>query len=173
MTSVPWGRNDSLFRKEAEEGHKWARLVAERLSALSVPSTTSPLEFAVDEADRERFVNEQDVLLTNASGFIEVKSRRLAFTEEPSSYPFGTAFVDTATGWDKKHPKPLAVVLVSQFTSAMLVVPVSTQSTWAITRSYDRVRQISERWYTVDSDLLRPFAELVEWLKSRPQTKKE
>ena len=163
----PWGENDALFRSEATEGHKWATFVADQLSTSGVPSTATPLEFAADVADRDRFVNEQDVTFVHQSGFIEVKSRRLTFSGDPKSYPYRTAFVDTVTGWDKKQPKPLAVVLVSQVTSALLVIPVSTSPKWKAVSSFDRVRQINERWYTVESSLLRPFSSFVEWMDRR------
>jgi len=163
----PWGKNDALFRSEAREGHKWASFVADRLAEQNVSCRATELEFAADEADRERFINEQDIVLLAQPGVIEVKSRRLKFSAAPKSYPYATAFVDTVTGWEKKSPKPLAVVLVSQQTSDMLVVPVSTHGSWSVTTSFDRVRKINERWYTVPSSLLRPFSELTDWLTAR------
>jgi hypothetical protein len=83
------------------------------------------------------------------------------------SYPYDSAFVDTLDGWNKKKEKPLAVVLVSQKTSSMLVVPVSTSANWGSESKYDRVRGIFETWLTVGREYLKPMEELVSWLKTR------
>lgn len=160
----------ALFRSEAKIGQRWAEQVANSLNSSGVDCYATPLEFAQSIEDRVRFENEQDVVFTSQAGCIEVKSRRLRFTDDPSTYPYATAFVDTVSGWNKKQPKPLAVVLVSQLTTAKLVVPVSTQSQWGRVNAYDRVRQFQENWYTVNKQLLVPFPQLVKWLYDRQVT---
>jgi hypothetical protein len=157
----------TVFRSEATIGQQWSQKVANELNNCGVDCYATPLEFATSIEDRARFENEQDVIFTSQTGCIEVKSRRLKFTNDPTSYPYLTAFVDTVQGWDKKSPKPLAVVLVSQITSAKLVIPVSTQSQWGRVNAYDRVRHFRENWYTVNKTALTPFPQLVEWLLDR------
>lgn len=83
-------------------------------------------------------------MLQNMPGNIEVKSRRLNFNEQPNSYPKSTAFVDTEFGWKLKDPLPLAVVLVSQETGSLLVIPISSMPTWTTTRRFDNVRKIED-----------------------------
>jgi len=161
------GYSNELFQREATIGQTYAEKVATELQKRKIPCYATELEFAKNEADRKRFENEQDVILTTQTGCIEVKSRRLAFRNDPTTYPYGTAFVDTVIGWDKKNPRPLAVVLVSQITDAMLVVPVSTQPKWTQHAAFDRVRQINENWYQVKRSDLKTFNELVFWLKDR------
>ena len=161
------GYSNELFHREASIGQTYAERVALELQKRQIPCYATELEFAKNEADRKRFENEQDVVLIDQPGCIEVKSRRLNFRNDPITYPYSTAFVDTVIGWDKKDPKPLAVVLISQNTNGMLVVPVSTQPNWTQNASFDRVRQINENWYQVSKKELRTFNELVFWLKDR------
>jgi hypothetical protein len=158
---------DELFRAEATEGHKWAEVVCERMRSHGVACHTQPLQFASSVEDRARFQNEQDISLDVIGGCIEVKSRRLNFTDDPASFPYSTAFVDTCYGWDLKQPKPRAVVIVSQHTGACLVVPTSTQAGWTRKQSFDRVRRISETWYCAERPSLRPFMELVGWVVAK------
>jgi hypothetical protein len=161
-----WGSNNELFRSEASKGQRFAEYVATLLQNCGFEASATPLEFAATIEDRERFINEQDIVFENRFGCIEVKSRNLTFSGKPSSYPFNTAFVDTKTGWDLKTPKPLAVVLVSQRNRNVLVVKPSTQSKWTVKQSFDRVREINESWYQVNKSLLVPFSDLCGWLRS-------
>lgn len=168
-----WQENDELFHTELKSGHSWAEQVAEALASNKVKCHVKPVEFRKNYKDRKRFENEQDIILDSMPGCIEVKSRRLSFGPEPSSYPFKTAFVDTQSGWNKKKPKPLAVVLVSRETRDMLVIPVSTSNQWGIQTSFDRVRSIEESWFTVDKRLLKTFGSLTDWLFDRQQRYKQ
>ena len=158
---------NDIFTREVIVGHKWSRYIASTLCNLGIPCTASPLEVELDMSKVHRFENEQDISLDKQPGHLEVKSRALVFNDDPKSFPYETAFVDTKIGWDKKNPRPLAVVLVSQKTSHKLVIPTSTQDKWGTKDAVDRVRNIHERWYTVDRSLLRPFSELVDWLTER------
>ena len=105
----------------------------------------------------------------NMSGNIEVKSRRLNFSEKPSSYPKSTAFVDTEFGWKLKDPLPLAVVLVSQETGSLLVIPISSMPTWTTTRRFDNVRKIEDTFLLVNKKHLKPWSEFVDWLNVRQE----
>jgi hypothetical protein len=160
-----WGDNDPLFRQEARKGQHFAEYVATLLQNCGFSAYATPLEFAATIKDRERFINEQDVVFEDRPGCIEVKSRDLTFSGKPASYPFDTAFVDTKTGWDLKSPKPLAVVLVSQRNNHVLVIKPSTQPSWTIKQSFDRVRKINESWYQVRKSHLVCFSNLCNWLR--------
>ena len=103
------------------------------------------------------------------SGYIEVKSRKLGFNSDPDSFPMPTAFVDTVSGWRKKEKLPLAIVLVSQMTGKILVVPVTTSSNWKTIKSFDRKRKIEDLWYTVSKDLLKEYKVFLDWLIKRQE----
>jgi hypothetical protein len=164
-----WGSNNELFRSEASKGQRFAEYVATLLQNCGFEASATPLEFAATIEDRERFINEQDVVFEDRPGCIEVKSRNLTFSSKSASYPFDTAFVDTKTGWDLKSPKPLAVFLISQRTGHVLVVKPSTQTLWTVKRAFDRVRKINENWYQVNKSDLVSFSDFCAWLRSGSQ----
>lgn len=166
MTS--WIQNDELFFKELATGNKWAQFVASHLNSVGVPCYTPEGKVRSHISEISSFSeNEKDIVFTDMSGHLEVKSRNLSFGDSVESYPYDSAFVDTLDGWNKKKEKPLAVVLVSQKTSSMLVVPVSSSGSWGSESKYDRVRGIFETWITVNREYLKPMSELVSWLKTR------
>ena len=164
-----WFANDELFRSELEAGHEWARLVAERLQAAGIAAALTPMAWRRDVDDRGRFNNERDVEVETGRGTlaIEVKSRRLAFTDEVASYPYDTALVDTVSGWEAKRQKPVAVVLVSRKAAGILVVSTRrTRDLWTVKHTHDRVRGIDDQWYQCPAALLLPFRVLSDWLAS-------
>lgn len=165
---MSWIQNDKLFFAELEKGNYWANYVANYLNSQEVECYTPESKVRGSISEIEEFsINEKDIMFTSASGHLEVKSRNLSFGAEVESYPYKTAFVDTLGGWNKKAEKPLAVILVSQRTKEMLVVPVSTEPYWGTESKYDTVRQIHETWITVDKSYLKPIGDLIEWLKRR------
>lgn len=156
---------DDVFRREAVIGHTWSQRVANALNLSGIKCHATPLEFAKDAQDRARFGNEQDVVLDLLPGCIEVKSRAdLYFTDDPKTYPYETAFVDTVHGWDKKDPRPHAVVLVSRPTGHFLVVGAGSQEHWTKEVRFDRQRKITDTFYMAHKQYLRPFDRLVEHL---------
>lgn len=166
-----WFDNDALFRRELEAGHRWASMVVTRLKEEGVPAELTPLQWREDIKDRHDFAAETDITVPTPSGVIQIesKSRNLRFTDEPSSYPYSTAFVDTVSGWNKKPEKPFAVVLTSQKTSQMLVIPSrqSPRDSWMVKDAYDRVRNIPDQWYEVPRNTLRTFQALVDEIRRR------
>jgi hypothetical protein len=165
---MSWIQNDELFIKELTTGNKWANYVAEHLndSEIDCYSPKMVIRNSIDQIS-EFSENDKDIIFNRMSGNLEVKSRNLNFSSDPSSYPYGTAFVDTVNGWNSKKEKPLAVILVSQKTSEMLVAPVSTENLWSTTSLYDNVRGIHDTWIIIEKNLLRPMEELISWLKTR------
>jgi hypothetical protein len=164
---VDWMKNEKLFVQQLKIGNKWTEYVAEKLRENNINAYATELEIRDTVGDRHRFTNEQDILFNGMPGCLEVKSRKIKFSNNPLSYPMQTAFVDTVFGWDKKNPKPLAVALVSQITREILVVPVSTEKTWGTSTHFDKVRGITETSYTIDRGLLKTFSEFMVWLKDR------
>lgn len=156
---------DEVFRREAVIGHSWAEKVAAALNNRGIKCHATPLEFAKDASDRARFANEQDVVLDLLPGCIEVKSRKtVTFTGDPESYPYPTAFVDTVHGWEKKDPVPHAVVLVSRANGHFLVIGAGSKPHWTQETHYDWQRQITDTFYMVKKQYLRPFDHLIQHL---------
>lgn len=165
-----WGYANGLFRKEASIGLKFAKAVASYLNSCNIDCHVNEIEYAETAQDSGRFrTYEQDIILDKMPGCLEVKSRRLNFNSNPESYPFPTALVDTIYGWEQKAKTPLAVVLISQQTNAMLVIPPSTKDSWTEFSSFDKARQIHETWYECPKSKLVRVEELVQFLLDRQQ----
>jgi predicted 2-oxoglutarate/Fe(II)-dependent dioxygenase YbiX len=154
------------YRSSFELGHKYSRLVTQRLQDCGVEAELQPLEFARDEQDRERFtLHEKDIV--TAAGVLEVKSSSRVFGDDPFDYPASSLIVDTLHGFNAKVRKPVAYCMVSQATQAMLVVPVSSRHEWWVQNLYDRKREIYDDFLLANKSVLRSFAELVDWLKGK------
>jgi len=162
-----WFTNDELFRRELEEGYERAEEVAAALRDRGFRVDVTPLEWRRTIEDRHEFRDEFDLKVgTRRPCRIDVKSRRLEFSG-PADYPYRTALVDTVPGWESKARKPVAIVLVSQFSGGLAVVRASTRSKWTVRSRFDTVRQIKDDFYEVDRRLLASFNELVAWLERR------
>jgi hypothetical protein len=164
-----WFDNDELFRRELEEGHGFAVHVAERFREKGIAAHVTPMEWRASIDDRTRFADEFDLKVgERAPCRIDVKSRRLDFTG-PHDYPWSTALVDTVYGWKAKDKKPAAIVLVSQATSGLAVIRVSSCGEWVVRRRFDNVRRIYDDFFEVRRELLASFDELVAWLRLREE----
>jgi len=164
---MDWFENEALFFEQLEIGHSWSQYVAKILNQHDVPCHATQMEKRKNIYDRHRFQNEQDVVLHKVNGWLEVKANTHEFDWDPSSFPYSRPFVDTQAGWRRKNPKPLAVCLVSQQTGAIIVIPASTESSWRPVVKYDHVRKIEDTFLTVHRDQIRPFSDLVHYLKTR------
>lgn len=166
MTVAAWLQNDGLFKEQLAIGHRWAEHVVSILTAAGLDAEATPMSVRATVEDRGQYAQELDIVVEGIR--VECKSRKLRFTDSPSSYPYRTAFLDTVSGWDAKETKPTAVVLVSQLTGACLVIPVRTsRDSWTTRAIHDRVRNIDERCYECPRELLLPMATFVDWLAKR------
>lgn len=164
--NAPWVQGDKHFQRKLAEGHKWATKVEQRLNALGYETQLTPYEWRPVE-QRAHFVNEHDLLVKTSVdkwALLECKSRRLAFTDDPGTYPYRTAFVDTVHGWERKEDPVAAVVLVSQFSGGMLVVPASSRPAWRIRKTMDTREGFEDQWYECPKQKLETFGSLCQWL---------
>jgi hypothetical protein len=159
------------FVSQLSQGHKWTRYIADKLNDKGILCRVEDMKVAQTVEERKDFYNEQDIIFTGMSGCLEVKSQSIKFTQDPSTFPYKTGIVDTALGWSRKNPKPLATVLVCIHNGEALVVPTSTQDTWVKQRKYDRFRKINDTFLMVDSSLLKTFDDLADWLLARQSQK--
>lgn len=148
------------------EGHTFNELVAERLRAEGIGCTVPELELVTSDADIRRLTKEEkDIILDNGL-VLEVKSRNLGFSEDPSVFWQSNLYVDTYSGYEAKEIKPYAYVMVSQKSGNMLVVHSNTKEHWFKHTTQDPYRKITETFYKVDKKHLTTWASLVEKLKS-------
>ena len=128
-----WFDNDELFFEQLNIGLKYQKIVEQRLLDYGIPckSTTLRIGTTLEERQRE-FPDVPDLIINNNDKIVlEVKSRKLKFTTK-KDYPFDTALLDTVYGWRLKITKPIATLLISQYTEAILVALTSDKSKWKI-----------------------------------------
>jgi len=167
-----------LFEEQLEVGAKHEKIVCKAFNDAGIPAELQVWETEVekivtgvkDDYDASYTKYQKDIIIPLKSGepfIIEVKSRNLEFSNDPWSFPFRDAVLETVWGWDQKAIKPRAIVFISQLTHAMLVVNVNESfQHWTQRSIWDSLRQISSYEYFIPSEYLRKFSELVEWLKA-------
>jgi hypothetical protein len=164
---MAYGYSKELFVSELTIGTKWAFYVADFLNAQGISCHATEMELAETEADIPEFSkNEKDIILHDIEGSIEVKSRRLVFNDW-LSYAWDEMFVDTVSGWHKKAEKPLAIIVVSQITGKMLVIPSETEPNWFKFSGYDKIRGIHDTWYMAKKKDILDIDEYLEILKAQ------
>jgi len=147
-----------------EAGHKFNEIVAMRLKEFGIMAEVPEFSFAKSQAEiRDYTLNDKDVIVGDR--VIEVKSRNLAFTDDPSTFPYDDLIVDTVSGYEAKEPKPIAYVMVSQKTGGMFIIPTAFSNAWRVERKYDRDRKHEDDFYLTSKGLGRPFSQLVSKLK--------
>jgi hypothetical protein len=162
-----WLKNDKLFFEQLEIGHSWANYVAQKICERDISCYATQMEKRKNANDRFRFRSEKDILFNNMPGYLDVKANSYNFGDDPQTFPYKSPFVDTAHGWSKKPEKPLAVLLVSQQTGSIIVIPVSTEKMWVPIKKFDRIRKIEDTFLTIDKSLIKTFDEFIEWLTAR------
>jgi hypothetical protein len=168
---LSWTTKD--FHGELQDGHSWAQKVANYLNAQGLDCTCTPISYAKTQAEIEVFTKtDKDITFNKMTGNLEVKSLRTEFTS-PKDWPWQTAIVDTASGWKQKEEKPVAVILVSKITGAMIAVPVSTEHEWKVERRFDSLRKFEDNFLMVSRRHLRTIDELVVWLIERQRKTNE
>lgn len=112
--------------------------------------------------DAQRYSDAGDVAILGTRWTVEVKSRRQKFCADPSSYPFRRVLVDSAHAVRKMGRHTAAIVIVSQLTGAMVVVPMSTRRAW-FDGSIDTLDGAKAAKFVARKHLRR-FCELALWL---------
>jgi len=162
-----WFHNDGLFFAELEEGHRYTVEVGRRLRSLGIAVDIPALSKRETIKDRHLYHNEHDIVIPGSPQFIiEVKSRKRDFNCA-HDFPHETVFVDTVSGWDRKDPKPIAVVYISQITMGIAVIRGSTRRSWKIEEAFDPTRNITDHFYSVPRNLLVGFGDLVKFLEKQ------
>jgi len=165
---------DDIFFRELEIGLQHEEIVADALRAHKIKCKTSTnMEQGLDYEERkEKYCGSPDIVLPNGD-VIEVKSRNLAFEDDPDSFPYPTVFVETISSWKGHDPPPIAVVNISQITGEMLVIMGYDEPNWTIEKKFDRVRKIWDTWYMADRNHLETFDFLVGYIKGNATKKKQ
>lgn len=84
------------------------------------------------------------------------------------SFPYDTVFVDTVSGYEAKETKPLAYVIISRPTGAMVILKTLSSKGWAVESKFDHTRKIQENFYVCKRKHLQTPDVLVSYIKNTP-----
>lgn len=171
MSHTPWMENDALARQQMEIGWEWQSFTKDFFESKNLEVNLPDFAFRKSVEKIKDFEDEPDLFVEKQR--IEVKSRGLTFTEDPNSFPYDRAIVDTKSSYEHYESKPIAYVFISQETKAMLWTPAGfddqgrdISSRWQIQTLNDHVRDINDQFYLVRKDELRPISLLVDLLSA-------
>ena len=149
------------------EGHSYNEMVADRLRNANIGCTVPDLELVSTAEEIKRMTeNEKDIILDNGL-ILEVKSRNLGFSEDPTLFWQKDIYVDTVSGYEAKKVKPYAYVMVSQKSGNMLVVHSNTKDKWFKKTVTDPYRKVTDVFYKIEKAHLTTWESLIEDLKSK------
>ena len=159
---MDWKNNDELFIKELKAGHDWQRLAATyfELHGFDVVMPELTIRDSIKQAGD--WIDSKDLKVN--SNIIEVKSRNEIFSL-PQYFPYDTVFIDTVAGYNAKKTKPLAYVMISRPTGAMLCLKTDNSDGWRTEEKFDRTRKINEVFYVCDKTRLQSMNYLLMLLK--------
>ncbi|MBU2515920.1 hypothetical protein KJ966_31770 [bacterium] len=141
---IQWSKNDSLFKKELEEGFKYQLQIAEILQSNGIEVSVPKLRFRESIKDITEFSNEPDLIWGDK--IFEVKSRNLSFTNV-DNFPFESILVDTVNGWNSKEKKPDAYLCISKKTNSIICLSGKTFQHWEKKKERDHIRKIEDIFY--------------------------
>ena len=156
------GPDHCAFLRELEAGRTVELWVALKFLEAGCTVRVGALDRAETPWEADRFREEQDVVV-DGRHIIEVKSSSYPFTSR-DDFPFPGAYTCTVKRWEERQQKPLAFVLVSQPTRAMLVVSGRTQPEWEVITSHDARRAWKTPTYRAPLSVIRPFDDLLDAL---------
>ena len=153
------------YIKAFTDGHSYNRMVAEYLQRHDIKCHAPDLQIAQNSAERRHLtLTEKDIVLEGIPQILEVKSSSREFTDDPADFPYADTIVDTVSSFEDKIQKPCAYVLVSKVTGAMVAIGVSSRPRWKTRTFFDSKQQLTDNFYLVDKQDIRPMSELVAYL---------
>ena len=158
------------YHKAMTEGHSFNELVAERLRSEGIGCTVPELELVSSRAEIQRMTeSEKDIILDNGL-ILEVKSRNLGFSEDPSLFWQKDIYVDTVSGYEAKLVKPYAYVMVSQKSGNMIVVHGKTKDKWFKKTVTDPYRKVTDSFYKIEKAHITSWSSLIMDIKEHDGT---
>lgn len=153
------------FKRYLAEGYAYQGVAAAILTQLGLQVQLPDLRVAPTPEQWADYTDEYDLLVEGRR--IDVKSSSRAWTcidDWPVEFG-GWAIVDNVGAFDRKDHKPVAYLLISQPTAAILVVPVSTRPTWRVIQRWNARQSFHQEFYAVRPQQLKTLDEFVEWVQ--------
>ena len=156
---------DDVFFRELEASAEYIQRVAQALRDAGVAVTAGQIVRRDNPSQIADFTrSEVDLRLAQSGLVLEVKSRSRSWTTN-ETFPFGTMFVDTVSGFNAKTILPLAYVCISQVSGAMSVVSTATREMWTQEYQLDEVRGVRDLYYACPKRNLLTFDWLVKLVR--------
>jgi hypothetical protein len=156
------------YVKAFTEGHSYNKIVAQYLIDNGIPCTVPELQIAKNSGERRHMtLTEKDIVLDLIPHVLEVKNVSIEFGWDPKDFPFPTTIVDTVNSYEDKQQKPLAYILRSKKTGAMLAVGPSSKDRWGQKSLYDKKQELTDNFYIVNKRDLRSMDELIAYIAGK------
>lgn len=158
------------YHQAMTEGHSFNEMVAQRLRSEGIGCTVPELELVSSREEIRRMTeNEKDIILDNGL-ILEVKSRNLGFSEDPTLFWQKDIYVDTVSGYEAKNIKPYAYIMVSQKSGNMIVVHGKSKEKWFTKTVTDPYRHVTDKFYKIDKAHITSWSSLITDIKEHDGT---
>lgn len=165
---VTWDKTISrkIYEKRFFEGQRFVKIVADLLKTHGFEVRT-PLQRV--KALRKANKDSGDIHIMDGENIrfnLEVKSRGLTFTCI-EDYPYARVFIDNINQWNAKKHRVAAVIIISQPTEKMIVVPISSRKNWKEEEVTDPEKAVRVWKYSVNKMYCISFEELIQKLRDK------
>lgn len=118
--------SDKAFLDRLEFGYKWQVFIANKFLSEGYAVQCQELQVRPDRTEIDQYTDDYDILVTRVGRgwkrHVEVKSRTLSFSSDPSSFPFGTIIVERSETFEGRNRLPDYWVMVSQKSEGVIAV---------------------------------------------------
>lgn len=164
---VEWYNDEAGFAEELARGRKTQFRVAMRLIPLGLFVKVEKFKDRKGLASNDPACQNDEDVVIEGGHMLEVKGRAIEFTEvEPCDFPYETVFLGAERRWNERKKKPCAVVIVSEVTDAMLVIPYATRSLWIPNETFDRRRKFVEHGLGAPRSCVVSWDRLIKHIKT-------
>ena len=161
--------SDDIFFDELKKGYSHQKYVNDYFIDLGFKTQIDELKIRNNRNEINDFSDNGDLFIFTKKGKlrIEVKSRNLSFTGI-QDFPYDTILVDRVNTWLRKvcdKKKPHAIIIISQITKKMFVIPISSEKKWFFEEKRDTVRDYDRNYILCNKEDLKSIEEFIVWLK--------
>ena len=163
--------SDEIFISELKKGYSFQKYVNDYFIEQGFETQFDELKIRKNRNEINDFSDDGDLFILTKKGKLrtEIKSRNLTF-EGIADFPYSTILVDRANTWIRKvcdNKKPDVIIIISQITKKMFVIPISSQENWFFENKHDGVRDYDRKYILCKKEDLKSIEEFTNWLKTK------
>ena len=165
---VTWDKTNSrkVYEERFWSGLPYVKIVADLLRRANFEIKTPDQR---PRKIRHKYSDHGDIHILSKGEtkfIVEVKSRKIAFSSI-GDYPFREVFIDNVNQFNAKKFRIAAIVIISQITEAMFVVPMSSKKYWFTEEITDEEKKVRVKKYLVDKEHCINFENMVQKFKNK------